>query len=98
MDKNVFAARLKYAREALHLTQKELAKKINMSKQTISNWEKAEKYPSVIVLDHVSRVLNVSIDYILGRTDRNSIDISSLDDEDIYFVTALVERLKNKND
>ena len=43
IDKNTFALRLSLARRARNLTQADLAKLIHMSKQTVSNWEKAEK-------------------------------------------------------
>ena len=50
-------------RKAYHLSQIELAKKINYSDKAISRWEKGEVIPSIDVLEQLAEVYNVKITY-----------------------------------
>ena len=49
-------------RKEKHLSQEQLAEKINVTRQTISNWELGETSPNPTQLKQLSKVLNVSID------------------------------------
>ncbi|MGX7040981.1 helix-turn-helix domain-containing protein [Leuconostoc lactis] len=54
----------------------EVERRAGLTKQTISNWRRSN--PSGESLDKVATVFNVSVDYLLGRTDnrKTSIDIA----------------------
>lgn len=59
-------------RAALNLrgiTQKEIAKKIGVSQGNISDWIRGCGAPSNDSLQRLADALNVSTDYLLGRTD-----------------------------
>ena len=47
--------KLKQARLLENLTQEELAEKIGVSRQTISNWENARSYPDIVSILYVIR-------------------------------------------
>ena len=96
IDKNTFALRLSLARRARNLTQADLAKLIHMSKQTVSNWEKAEKIPSTKTVYHLCEILNVSIDYLLGRSGENYLDVSGIQEDQVLILGALIDSLKKK--
>lgn len=64
----MFTQRLKYARKKEKLTQEELAVKVNTTKATISNYENGHSSPSNDMLILLSEKLNVSTDYLLGRS------------------------------
>lgn len=64
----MFTQRLKNARNRIKLTQEELATKVNTTKATISNYENGYSSPSNDMLILLSDVLNVSTDYLLGRS------------------------------
>lgn len=66
----MLSARLRAARKAKKLTQEELAKLLNTTKGTISNYENGYSSPSNEMLVKISDTLNVSSDYLLGR-DKN---------------------------
>ncbi|MGN1012255.1 MAG: helix-turn-helix domain-containing protein [Clostridia bacterium] len=67
--------RIKSLREDLKLSQEELANKLNLSKGIISLYEQEKRKPSLEILIQLSEIFNVSIDYILGRTNiPNTID------------------------
>lgn len=65
---NKFAKRLKELRGRKY-TQKELAEKINVSKDSIYNWEKGRSEPSIDDLILLATVLDVTIDYLVGKDD-----------------------------
>ncbi|MBC2398001.1 helix-turn-helix domain-containing protein [Clostridium tetanomorphum] len=52
------------------LSQPELAKIMNVSKQTISNWENGNRIPDVLTLKKLADFFDVSTDYLLCRTDQ----------------------------
>ena len=45
-----FGEQLRSARETKGLTQKTLADRLYVSRQTISNWERGERYPDIVTL------------------------------------------------
>jgi|SRR5699024_95477 len=65
----MFASRLKSLRNQRKLSQEELAKKINTTKGTISNYENRHSTPSNELLGDLANILNTTTDYLLGRTD-----------------------------
>jgi transcriptional regulator with XRE-family HTH domain len=67
----IFAERLRMARERKHLSQAELAEKIRLEPSSLSHFEKARRFPSIAKLCAIADVLTVSVDFLLGR-DRQS--------------------------
>ena len=66
--------RLKCERIRKDLNQTELAKLLNVSKQTVSNWENGNRIPDTLTLSKLADFFNCSVDYILGRSEnRNGI-------------------------
>jgi transcriptional regulator with XRE-family HTH domain len=66
MEENMtLADKLKEARKNAGLTQSELAEKICVSRQAITKWETGKGIPDVDNLKVISKVLNVSIDFLL---------------------------------
>ncbi len=56
---------LKDARISSGLTQEGVAEKINVSRQTISNWENEKTYPDIISVIKLSDVYSISLDDLL---------------------------------
>ena len=68
-----FSVRLKALRQEHSLTQPALANAIGLSKQTINDLEHARIKPSVLTLLSLADFFDVSIDYLLSRTDNPKI-------------------------
>lgn len=64
-----FPTRLKSLRLQHKLTQEQLGKKINVTKVSISGYENGTRTPDVETLQKIAEVFDVSVDYLLGRTD-----------------------------
>lgn len=57
--------KLKNARIEAGLTQEKAAEKIDVSRQTISNWENEKSYPDIIGVIALSDLYSVSLDELL---------------------------------
>ena len=65
----MFYRRIRDLREDRDLTQKEVAGVLNCSQQVYSNYELGQRDIPTDILIKLSKIYNVSIDYILGMTD-----------------------------
>ena len=52
-------------RDSLNMSQDQLAEKVFVSRQTISNWENDKSYPDIKSLVILSYVFNVSLDDLI---------------------------------
>lgn len=64
-----FAQRLVYLREQKGISQQELADNLNITRQSLSLYEKAERTINIELLAKIADFFNVSTDYLMGRTD-----------------------------
>jgi len=56
---------LKQTRAAINLSQEEIADKVGVSRQTISNWENGRSYPDISYVMALSDVYGVTLDSLL---------------------------------
>jgi len=66
----MFGDRLKNLRKESDLSQEELGKKFNVHKGTISKWENRINFPDEIILMKLSDLFGVTLDYLLGKSDK----------------------------
>ena len=66
---NKFKERLKELRTEKGFTQKQVAKELNVSEDSVYNWEKGRSEPSITDLISLSTLLDVTIDYLVGKTE-----------------------------
>ena len=73
----MFAENLKKIRKDKGYTQEELAKKLNVVRQTVSKWEKGLSLPDVDILSKIANVLetdvNILLDGQITTTDQSEI-------------------------
>lgn len=65
-----FSENIKKLRRQQHMTQKELAERIGISKAMISAYETEMRYPSYDVLIKLAAVFGVTTDFLLGLEKR----------------------------
>lgn len=68
-----FGTKLRDLRVAHGLTQTQLGEKLNLSKSNISKYESDDIEPNFAALKSISKLFNVSIDYLLERTDESDL-------------------------
>ena len=75
-----FGDKLKECRRAKNMTLEELAQKYNrrfdggLSKGTLSKYENNKQEPLVSVVTNLTEILDISSDYLLGRSDNPNLD------------------------
>ena len=57
-------------RNEKNLSQEQLAEKLNVTRQTISNWENGKFYPDIDSLVNLSKYFNVSLDDLLSYDEK----------------------------
>ena len=88
---------IKKLRLASGLNQVEFAKNLCVTKQCVSNWENDNVVPSIDMLCKIADFFGVSTDYLLGKSDKRVIEVSSLTDEQIAHITSLIDDLTRLN-
>lgn len=61
----IIAENISSLRRDAHITQAELASRLNYSDKAISKWERGESVPDIGVLKNIADIFGVSVDYLL---------------------------------
>ncbi|MBE6762046.1 MAG: helix-turn-helix transcriptional regulator [Ruminococcaceae bacterium] len=91
LSKKIYELRLSFG-----WTQVQLSQKLGVTKQTVSNWENDNIQPSIDMLIKLSKIFNVSTDYILGLTSENVINVDGLPTEFISHLVQIINDYKSK--
>lgn len=62
-----FNERLLLVMKERKITQRELAKKINLNETAVSRYANGSRKPRMDILVNISRALNVSVEYLTGK-------------------------------
>lgn len=73
-DLQIISIRIKEARESRGMNQAQLAQKAGITPAAISQIEKGERVPTTPVLKRIADVLQVSLDFLAGRTDESKLE------------------------
>lgn len=92
----MLSVRIKELRMAHGMTQVDFAKKLSVTKQTVSNWENNNIQPSIDMLIKISDYFNTTTDYLLGRDDKKAISVDGLSEEEIAHINLIVNDLNKK--
>lgn len=78
------------------MSQVNLAEKLHVSKQCVSNWENDNVLPSVDMLMKLADIFSVSTDVLLGRETDDKIDTTGLSDEQKAHIRLIINDLREK--
>lgn len=65
-----FHARFKQLRKSRRWTQRELADRLNTSRENVNAWENVSAEPSYEKLVEIAALFRVSTDYLLGKENK----------------------------
>ena len=68
-DKNIFASRLLELRKSRNLNQSKTGEIVGLTQTAITKIEKGERAASIEVLCALADYFDVSLDYLVGRSD-----------------------------
>ena len=86
---------IKKLRIAKGINQVEFAKDMGVSKQCVSNWENDNVMPSIEMLCKIADYFLVSTDFLLGRKEEKTIDVTGLTNEQIAHISLIIGDLTN---
>ena len=88
--------RINELRTACGWSQVELAKRLNISKQTVSNWENENIQPSIEMLVNVATLFRVSTDYLLGLDNVPNLNVEGLPLSFVAHLSQIITDYKEK--
>ena len=91
----MLGTRIKELRKEFGMSQVELALRMEVTKQTISNWENENIQPSVDMLVGLANVFNVTTDYLLGLDDVPRLSIEGLPLSFAAHLAQIIEDFRN---
>ena len=84
---------IRLLRSVRGISQVELGEKLNVSKQSISNWENGNIQPSIEMLMKIADFFSVSTDFLLGLDNRTSIIVDGLSTEELSHIRVIIDDL-----
>ena len=95
-DERIPFKRLTIAREAAGLSQKALSDILSVDAVTVNRWEHGDFRPNWDYLRKLSKVLNVTIDYLL---ENDAVDTFTVEETDLILRAAAIlnKKMKRKN-
>lgn len=90
----MFGDIIKKLRTLRNLSQVQLASALNISKQTVSNWENNNIMPSVEMLTAIAQYFSVSTDYLLELDDKTYIEVSGLSLEELTHIQQIIDDIR----
>ncbi len=91
-----FGVRLKELREAKHLSQTDVAQRLNVTRSTVSGYECNTITPSVEQLVKLAVLYNTSLDYMMGMENRFHLYLDDLSESQQLTILDMVDRLKQE--
>lgn len=100
----MFSKRVKELRKKYNLTQAGLAKKIDVTTGAVGLWETGKRFPDFETIVKISKIFNVTIDYLMNEELENKIIIIgkngdfksfSLNERDLITISSLADSLQD---
>lgn len=83
--------KIKYYRNEKELSQEELAERVYVSRQTISNWENNKSYPDINSIVLLSEIFEISIDNLIkGDVEQMKKEINSEDVKKLNLYSSIM--------
>ena len=83
-------------RTACGWSQVELAKRLRVAKQTVSNWENENIQPSIEMLVRLASIFGVTTDYLLGLDKIPRLSTEGLPETVVAHLQLLIEDYRQK--
>lgn len=92
----LYINRLKECREKIGISKQETARRIGISQPAYLRYESGDRKPSLQTTKEIARVLNTSVDYLVGNSDDNTptlIEISKDDNSELFRIIELCSQM-----
>ena len=86
--------RIKELRARSNMSQVKLAKALNVSRSTVNAWEMDLSMPTIKYVIEMSKLFNVTSDYILELDNSNVISLSTLNEKQVKAIMNIIDCFK----
>ena len=96
---NLDINRLKECREKIGISKQETARRIGISQPAYLRYESGDRNPSLQMTKEIAKVLNTSVDYLVGKSDDttpNLIEINKEADHELFRIVELCSHMDEK--
>lgn len=90
--------RIKQLRTARGITQTELARVMSVTRSSVNAWEMGISVPTAAKLVELALFFQVSTDYLLGMTQRETVVLDDLSKEQKEILYSLLRYFQKEND
>ncbi|MBD5436238.1 MAG: helix-turn-helix transcriptional regulator [Treponema sp.] len=87
---------IKKLRTNKRLSQIELANKLCVTKQSVSNWENENIMPSIEMLIRIAEIFGVTTDFLLGLSEEHTLNTDGLTELQIAHIQTLINDIVEK--
>lgn len=88
--------RIKELRARNNMSQVKLAKALNVSRSTVNAWEMDLSMPTIKYVIEMTKLFNVTSDYILELDNSNILNINKLSKKQIQAIMQIIDCFNNK--
>lgn len=92
-----FSQRITAIRKEMKYSQEKFGELVGMSQRSVAAWESGDRFPSYAVLSDLADRLDVSVDYLLGRTEDKKIKEQPAD-QDGELLSQVISRIQDLPD
>ena len=92
----MFGEQIKKLRTNKGWIQIELASKLSVTKQSVSNWENENIMPSVDMLIKIAKLFNVTTDFLLGLSNEHTLQTEGLSELQIAHIQTIIDDITEK--
>lgn len=93
----MFGDMIKKFRISYNLSQVQLANELNVSKQTVSNWENNNILPSIEMLMKISHFFSVRTDTLLELENRTYLEVTGLTEKQLAHIQQIIQDITESN-
>ena len=90
----MISERIKELRARSNMSQVKLAKALNVSRSTVNAWEMDLSMPTIKYIIEMSKLFNVTSDYILELDNSNVISLSTLNEKQVKAIMNIIDCFK----
>lgn len=94
--KKTMNERIRYLRECSHLTQTDLALRMNVTRSGVNAWEMGISKPTLDNLIHLSKIFHTTTDYLLGIEQEEVITLTHFSVEEKELILQLIHYIESR--
>ena len=91
--------RLKECRDKLGISKQETARRIGISQPAYLRYESGDRKPSLQMTKEIAKVLNTSVDYLIGESDDNNpilLEVCKNENKELFRIVELCSQMDEK--